>query len=95
MVGVFLTAYGVLQLNSMFELPYLWYEYNSLILPLMILGMRLITDFVFLKMVSQQLKQQFSLSVFFVLFFCYPFYSTYMGFISLFKGYVWKGREWK
>jgi glycosyltransferase involved in cell wall biosynthesis len=94
-IGAFLTTYAVLQLYAMVALPYLWYAKSSLMMPVVILGTRLITDFVFLKMVSQQLKQQFSLSVFFVLFLCYPFYTTFMGFISLFKGYTWKGREWK
>lgn len=94
-IGAFLSFYSVLQLYAMAALILWCYGNNSLMIPLIILIARLVADGIFIKVTSHHLQQKFDLPAFLILFFCYPFYSIYIFIISLFKGYVWKGRTVK
>ncbi len=75
-----------------FLLP-IWIGSTLLTYLLIVLGVKLVVEYLYLSILVKDLEIKIGLSEFLIIQLVYPFYIIYLSIISLFRKYSWKGRE--
>ena len=92
-VGTRLVAVFILVIQAMFIYGFYRMMRGDLVFVSLIL-LKLLVEYVALKRFAKFLNIRFHDLSFLLLQLCYPFYVTFVGIVSLFKPYSWKGRKY-
>lgn len=90
LVGIIVLSMNFLLFLSFFFLVFEWISMANFFF---IWLLKITIDFVLLWPISQFYRSKISLKKYVLFSFIYPFYTVIVGFLSLKKGYVWKGRR--